>query len=311
VTLPWLPLAGKSAVILSACGGAYGLGTPRQPFDFQEPYPSHSQERTSRTMDTALKDRVVLVTGASTGIGAATARAYGQEGARVALTYRNNPEKAEKVASEIEAAGGQALAVRLDLEDLPTIEEAVATVIEAWGGVDVLVANAVRWGGDGPPDPSIRFEDVSLDEWQAMIGANLIGAAAQVRAVLPSMRSRGWGRIVLISSGVAEEGVPGPGPYGTAKSGLHGLARSLAWEAGRDGILVNVVAPGFTLTDSRPPIPQRIVDRLAAGTPTRRLSDADDVAKLVLFLGSGANGNLTGEIVRDGSSAARAPHIGP
>ncbi|MFI6208526.1 SDR family NAD(P)-dependent oxidoreductase [Streptomyces sp. NPDC051041] len=262
-------------------------------------------------MDTALKDRVVLVTGASTGIGAATARAYGQEGARVALTYRNNPEKAEKVASEIEAAGGQALAVRLDLEDLPTIEEAVATVIEAWGGVDVLVANAVRWGGDGPPDPSIRFEDVSLDEWQAMIGANLIGGAAQVRAVLPSMRSRGWGRIVLISSGVAEEGVPGPGPYGTAKSGLHGLARSLAWEAGRDGILVNVVAPGFTLTDSRPPIPQRIVDRLAAGTPTRRLSDADDVAKLVLFLGSGANGNLTGEIVRDGSSAARAPHIGP
>ncbi|MFC8957721.1 SDR family NAD(P)-dependent oxidoreductase [Streptomyces sp. NPDC057101] len=262
-------------------------------------------------MDTALKDRVVLVTGASTGIGAATARAYRQEGARVALTYRNNLEKAEKVASEIEGAGGQALAVRLDLEDLPTVEEAVATVIERWGGVDVLVANAVRWGGNGPPDPSIRFEDVSLDEWQAMIGANLIGAAAQVRAVLPSMRSRGWGRIVLISSGVAEEGVPGPGPYGTAKSGLHGLARSLAWEAGRDGILVNVVAPGFTLTDSRPPIPQTIVDRLAAGTPTRRLSDADDVAKLVLFLGSGANGNLTGEIVRDGSSAARAPHIGP
>ncbi|SOD63416.1 3-oxoacyl-[acyl-carrier protein] reductase [Streptomyces zhaozhouensis] len=262
-------------------------------------------------MDTALRDRVVLVTGASTGIGAATARAYGQEGARVALTYRGSREKAEKVVSEIEAAGGRALAVRLDLEDLPTIEEAVTSVVEAWGGVDVLVANAVRWGGDGPPDPSIRFEDVSLEEWQAMIGANLIGAAAQVRAVLPDMRSRGWGRIVLISSGVAEEGVPGPGPYGTAKSGLHGLARGLAWEAGRDGILVNVVAPGFTLTDSRPPIPQAIVERLAAGTPTRRLSDADDVAKLVLFLGSGANGNLTGELVRDGSSAARAPHVGP
>ncbi|MDX3434238.1 SDR family NAD(P)-dependent oxidoreductase [Streptomyces sp. ME01-18a] len=262
-------------------------------------------------MDTALKDRVVLVTGASTGIGAATARAYGQEGARVAITYRNNPEKAEKVASEIEAAGGQALVVRLDLEDLPTVEEAANTVIESWGGIDVLVANAVRWGGDGPPDPSVRFEHVSLDEWQAMISANLIGAAAQVRAVLPSMRSRGWGRIVLISSSVAEEGLPGPGPYGTAKSGLYGLARSLAWEAGRDGILVNVVAPGFTLTHSRPPIPKIITDKLASGTPTRRLSDADDVAKLVLFLGSGANGNLTGEIVRDGSSAARAPHVGP
>ncbi|MEV7341318.1 SDR family NAD(P)-dependent oxidoreductase [Streptomyces sp. NPDC093544] len=262
-------------------------------------------------MDTALKDRVVLVTGASKGIGAATARAFGQEGARVAITYRDSPEKAEKVASEVEAAGGQALVVRLDLEDLRTVEEAVNTVVERWGSIDVLVANAVRWGGDGPPDPSIRFEDVPLDEWQAMISANLIGAAAQVRAVLPSMRSRGWGRIVLISSSVAEEGLPGPGPYGTAKSGLYGLARSLAWEAGRDGILVNVVAPGLTLTDSRAPIPKFITDKLAAGTPTRRLSDADDVAKLVLFLGSGANGNLTGEVVRDGSSAARAPHIGP
>ncbi|NEA63732.1 SDR family NAD(P)-dependent oxidoreductase [Streptomyces sp. SID12488] len=262
-------------------------------------------------MDTALKDRVVLITGASKGIGAATARAFGQEGARVAITYRDSPEKAEKVASEVEAAGGQALVVRLDLEDLRTVEEAANTVVEQWGGIDVLVANAVRWGGDGPPDPSIRFEDVPLEEWQAMIGANLIGAAAQVRAVLPSMRSRGWGRIVLISSSVAEEGLPGPGPYGTAKSGLYGLARSLAWEAGRDGILVNVVAPGLTLTDSRAPIPKFVTDKLAAGTPTRRLSDADDVAKLVLFLGSGANGNLTGEVVRDGSSAARAPHMGP
>ncbi|MBQ0987925.1 SDR family oxidoreductase [Streptomyces sp. F63] len=262
-------------------------------------------------MDTALKDRVVLVTGASTGIGAATARAYGQEGARVAVTYRSSLEKAEQVASELEAAGGQALVVRLDLEDLATVEEAARTVIGHWGGIDVLVANAVRWGGDGPPDPSVRFEDVPLEEWQAMIGANLIGAAAQARAVLPSMRSRGWGRIVLISSSVAEEGLPGPGPYGTAKSGLHGLARGLAWEGGRDGILVNVVAPGFTLTDSRPPIPEAVTDKLAAGTPTRRLSDADDVAKLVVFLGSGANGNLTGEVVRDGSSAARAPHVGP
>jgi 3-oxoacyl-[acyl-carrier protein] reductase len=261
-------------------------------------------------MDTALKDRVVLVTGASTGIGAATARAYGQEGARVAITYRNNPEKAEKVAAQIEAVGSKALVVRLDLEDLRTVEGAANTIIDRWGGIDVLVANAVRWGGDGPPDPGVRFEDVPLEEWQAMISANLIGTATQAKAVLPSMRSRGWGRIVLISSSVAEEGVPGPGPYGTAKSGLHGLARALAWEAGRDGILVNVVAPGFTLTDSRPPIPKTVTDALAVGTPTRRLSDADDVARLVVFLGSGANGNRTGEVVRDGSSAARAPHAG-
>ncbi|MEU4546357.1 SDR family NAD(P)-dependent oxidoreductase [Nonomuraea dietziae] len=261
-------------------------------------------------MDTELRDRVVLVTGGSTGIGAATARAYGREGARVAITYRSGRDKAEKVAAEVEAAGGHAFVVRLDLEDLPSVARAVEAVAEHWGDVDVLVANAVRWGGDAPPEPGVRFEDVPLKEWEAMINANLVGAAASVSAVLPGMRAKGWGRIVLISSGVAEEGLPGPGPYGTAKSGLHGLARSLAWNGGGDGILVNVVAPGFTLTESRPPIPEFVVEALAAATPTRRLSDADDVARIVVFLGSGANGNLTGEVIRDGSSAARAPHIG-
>jgi 3-oxoacyl-[acyl-carrier protein] reductase len=262
-------------------------------------------------MDTGLRDRVVLVTGGSKGIGAATARAFGQEGARVAITYRDSPDKAEKVAADVVAAGGEALTVRMDLEDLATVETAVAAVVEHWGGVDVLVANAVRWGGDGPPDPSIRFEHVPLEDWQAMIDANVLGAAAQVKAVLPSMRTRGWGRIVLISSSVAEEGVPGPGPYGTAKSALYGMARALAWEGGRDGILVNVVAPGFTLTDSRPDIPAFVTDALAAATPTKRLSTAQDVARIVVFLGSAANGNLTGEVVRDGTSAARAPHVAP
>lgn len=272
-------------------------------------YPISENERTPHLMDTELEDRVVLVTGASTGIGAATARAYGREGARVAITYRNNPDKAEQVAADVEASGGQAHIVRLDLEDLPTIDQAAASVIERWGGIDVLVANAVRWGGDGPPDPSVRFEDVAPKEWEAMINANLVGTAASVRAVLPSMRTRGWGRIVLISSSVAEEGLPGPGPYGTAKSGLYGLARSLAWNGGRDGILVNVVAPGLTLTGSRD-IPEFVTDALAAATPSRSLSTSDDVAKIIVFLGSGANGNLTGEVIRDGSSAARAPHLG-
>ncbi|NUT45299.1 MAG: SDR family oxidoreductase [Thermoactinospora sp.] len=260
-------------------------------------------------MNTDMTGRVALVTGASSGIGAATARAYGREGARVAITYRDNPGRAEKVAADVEAAGGQAYVVRLDLEDPPSVERAVASVTGRWGAVDVLVANAVRWGGDGPPDPSVRFEDVPLEEWNAMLCANLVGTAATVRAVLPGMRAKGWGRIVLISSGVAEEGLPGPGPYGTAKAGLYGLARALAWDGGRDGILVNVVAPGFTLTDTRPDIPQFVVDALAAATPTRRLSDAGDVADLIVFLGSAANGNLTGEVIRDGSAAARAPHV--
>ncbi|WP_283134689.1 SDR family NAD(P)-dependent oxidoreductase [Rhizohabitans arisaemae] len=261
-------------------------------------------------MDTELHDRVVLVTGGSTGIGAATARAFAREGTRVAITYHSNPDKAAKTATDIEAVGGQAHVVRLDLRDLPSVDRAVASVAERWGGVDVLVANAVHWGGDGPPDPDVRFEDVGPAEWATMIDANLVGTAATVRAVLPGMRARGWGRIVLISSSVAEEGLPGPGPYGTAKSGLYGLARSLAWDAGRDGVLVNVVAPGFTLTDGRPGIPKPVLDAFAAAVPTRRISTAEDVAGIVVFLGSGANGNLTGEVIRDGTAAARAPYFG-
>jgi NAD(P)-dependent dehydrogenase (short-subunit alcohol dehydrogenase family) len=257
-----------------------------------------------------MKGRVVLVTGASKGIGAATARAFGAEAARVAITYHTDRAGAEMVASSIEEAGGEAMVVPLRLAAPATAAEAAGAVTERWGDIDVLVANAVDWGSDAPPDPSVRFEDVPLDHWHRMMDANLIGTVAAVRSVLPGMRRNGWGRIVLISSSVAEEGIPGPGPYGTAKSSLYGLSRSLAWEGGRDGILVNVVAPGFTLTETRAAFPDAVIAELAAGTPTRRLSDPDDVARLIVFLGSDANRNLTGEVLREGSSAARAPHAG-
>jgi len=259
-------------------------------------------------MDTGLSDRVVLVTGGSSGIGAATAAAFGAEGARVAMTYRSNLTGAKATAEQLEAAGGKALVVALDLQVPASIGAAVGRVLEHWGQLDVLVANAVYWGADRP-DPTIRFEDVPLAKWQAMLNANVVGNAAVIGAVLPTMRARRWGRIVLVSSGAAEEGVPGPGPYGTAKSGLHGLARSLAWEAGGDGVLVNVVAAGFTLTDRRWQPPKQLLATVAARTPSRRLSSPQDVAKLIVFLGSAANANLTGELLREGSSAGRSGHV--
>jgi 3-oxoacyl-[acyl-carrier protein] reductase len=258
-------------------------------------------------MDTGLSDRVVLVTGASSGIGAATAAAFGAEGARVAITYHTNRAGAQATAERVEA-GGKALVVALDLEAPALIGAAVGRVLEHWGQLDVLVANAVYWGADRP-DPTSRFEDVPLAKWQAMLTANVVGNAAVIRAVLPAMRARRWGRIVLVSSGAAEEGLPGPGPYGTAKSALHGLARSLAWQAGGDGVLVNVVAAGFTLTDRPWQPPNDLLATLAARTPSRRLSTPEDVAKLIVFLGSAANANLTGELLREGSSAGRSGHV--
>lgn len=254
-------------------------------------------------MDVGLGERVVLVTGGSSGIGRAIALAFAAEAARVALTYHSDREAGEATGRRVDG-----LAVPMDLADPASIDAAVQAVVDRWGGIDVLVVNAVHWGRR-PPGHGTHFEDVPPAEWQAMLRTNLEGAFATVRAALPAMRGRDWGRIVLMSSGIAEEGLPGSWSYGAAKAGLHGLARSLAWDLGPEGILVNVVGTGFTMTErNRERMPQELRDRVAAAVPSRQLSSPEDVASLVVFLGSAANANITGEVVREGSSTARSPH---
>jgi NAD(P)-dependent dehydrogenase (short-subunit alcohol dehydrogenase family) len=258
-------------------------------------------------MDLGLRDRVVLVTGASSGIGRATADSFAREGARVAITYHGNEDAARATAGAVEEAGGSAMTMRLALEDPDAIAAGVDEVVARWRRIDVLVAGAVQWPTDRAEGG--RAEALSLDQWDEGLRVNLEGTIATVNAVLPSMRAGGWGRIVLISSGVAEEGFPGPSPYGVAKSGLHGLARQLTWDVGRDGILVNVVAAGFTATERNlEHFPDSVREQVAANTPSRRLSSPDEVASLVTFLGSEANANLTGEIIREGSSTGRSGH---
>src|SRR5262249_41623436 len=135
---------------------------------------------------------------------------------------------------------------------------------------------------------------VPVEEWQRQLRGGAEGTAYTVQAVLPHMRERGFGRIVLLSSGAAL-GAPGMEPYGTAKAAIHGLTRSLAQSAGPAGILVNVVMPGLVPTPShRASIPAQALTAMAAQVPTRRLSTEDDVARLVVFLASPANGNTTG-----------------
>jgi NAD(P)-dependent dehydrogenase (short-subunit alcohol dehydrogenase family) len=259
-------------------------------------------------MDTGLDGRVVLVTGGSSGIGRATAVAFGAEGARVALTYHTGEQAAGQVAEEIERAGGEALALPLELDRAESAEGAVAAVVERWGGIDVFVASAVQWP-DRAPEDAAGFEHMRVDRWQTTLRTNLEGTFANLRAVLPAMRGRGWGRIVLMSSGLAEEGMPGGGDYGAAKAGLHGLARSLAWELGGEGILVNVVDGGFTVTErNRTHFDDETRGRVAAAVPSRRLSTPEEVARLLVFLGSEANGNISGETVREGSSTAGSAH---
>jgi NAD(P)-dependent dehydrogenase (short-subunit alcohol dehydrogenase family) len=258
-------------------------------------------------METGLRDRVVLVTGGSSGIGRVAACAFGREGARVALTYRTNRAGAEECVRQIEAGGGTAVALPFDLAAEGSAAELVRAVVDRWGGVDVLVNSAGGRDRNGPYGG--RFEDTAAAAWRSMLDTDLAAPYALAQAVTPAMRGRGWGRIVFVSSGAGEEGWEGATAYAAAKAGLVGLARSLAWELGREGVLVNIVAAGLTLTErARETVPPEIATAFAARVPSRRLSTPEDLAGLIVFLASDANGNITGELVREGSATGRSVH---
>jgi 3-oxoacyl-[acyl-carrier protein] reductase len=218
-------------------------------------------------------------------------RAYAAEGARVALSYNSNAEAASELVREVEERGGSALAVPLDLADRASIEQAVTAVASRHGGLDCLVANAVRW----PTDAAQPLGDTEPETWQNALRVNLEGTAETVRAAWPLLRASGRGRVVLISTGVTRHGRAGASAYAAAKAGLEGLVAALKWEGGEAGILSNVVAPGFTVTEADlARFPDEVREEVRARTPSGRLSVPEDVAPAVVFLGSPANTNITG-----------------
>jgi len=245
-------------------------------------------------MDMGLRHRVVLVTGATTGIGRAAAIAFGQEGARVGITYHQQRDKAEDTARLLEEAGGQALIVPYDLGSEESIAHAVQTLVQEWGTIDVLINNAVQWGSTEEVAKPLLFEEVPLSRWKGTIDRALTGVYLTIQHVVKSMRAQQWGRIVTLSSDAT---IPGGASYAAAKSGLHGLTRVLARELGPVGILSNVVIPGFTLTERNRTRPQEVLARVAQQTSTGRLSTPEDVATTLVFLGSAANTQVNGVLV--------------
>lgn len=247
-------------------------------------------------MDLGLKGQTVLVTGSSSGIGRAAAVAFGAEGARVAVTYRSNRDGADETAQQVRSAGGDALVVPYDLADSDSIRSSVTTIEGEWGALNVLVNNAAPMDLSAPTGQP--FEDVALQRWEGMLRGVLEGVVVTLQSAVPLMRRSGWGRIVTISSD-AVDGWPGLGPYATAKAGLHGLSRTLAVELGPANILSNVVMPGMVLTEeNQQRVPAEHKEGVREHTPTRRLTTPEDVAKLIVFLGSQANQQITGEVIR-------------
>ena len=236
-----------------------------------------------------LKGEVVLVTGGSRGIGAAVAKAAASAGAAIAVGYRQDDGAALSVIESIRDSGGEAAAVRADVADPSEARRLVAEVEDSFGKIDGLVNNA----GIMPTSPLLG---ISVDEWSAVLSTNLSGPFYCSQAALPGMLRRSRGSIVMISSRLGQVGWPELAHYSASKAGLLGLTKSMAREFGPQGIRVNAVAPGFTVTD----MTREIVDtesgrRRLAELPSRQFPEPEDVAAAVLFLLSDAAGMFHGQ----------------
>jgi NAD(P)-dependent dehydrogenase (short-subunit alcohol dehydrogenase family) len=248
-------------------------------------------------MNLGLKGRVAVVTGSSQGIGRAVAILLATEGARVVITYRTEKEKAEAVAASVRSVGADALVVPFDLASDTSIRGAFDSVVDRWGRIDVLINNAVQWATH-PAKGDTHFDELPFEDLRAELRANVEGTLAATQAAVASMRKNRWGRIVTVSSDLAVNGMPGSAGYSAAKSALHGLTRSLFTELAPEGILVNVVMAGLTLTDrAKANVPAHVLEHAARSSPLRRLPTPEEIATTIVFLASEANTTVNGEII--------------
>ena len=236
-----------------------------------------------------------LVTGASRGIGAATAKALAADGWAVGVGYRSGAEVAQTVVSEIESAGGTAIALEGDITDPQTPDALFGALEETYGRpVLCLINNAGVTDDDLTPS-------LSDDAWQTVIDTDLTAAFRLTRRALrPMMRARA-GRIVNVASVVGLRANPGQPNYAAAKAGLIALTRNAAVEVARRGITINAVAPGWIDTEMTEGVDQTLLDRV----PARRAGTAEEVAACVRFLTSDQAGYVTGAVLSvDGGLAA-------
>jgi 3-oxoacyl-[acyl-carrier protein] reductase len=252
-------------------------------------------------MDLGLRNRVVLVTAASQGIGRATALAFAREGARVAVNARDGAALANLVASIRAQHGVEAEAFPGDLTDPAQVLAMVDAVLARFGAIDVLVNNA------GGPRPG-NFAQVDDGDWQRAFELTLMSAVRTTRAVLPQMRRRRWGRIVNVSSYSVKQPIPDILLSNSLRLGVAGWAKTVANEVAVDNVLVNTVCPGWTRTDR---VTRMLATRagdardgneaaeaaIVRGIPLGRLAEPAEIADVIVFLSSERASYLTGTLV--------------
>lgn len=236
-----------------------------------------------------LKDKAAIITGAAGGIGAATARLFARQGARLSLSDVDEAGLA-LVAEEIEGSGVEVIHMKVDVADACSVQAMVDATANRFGRIDILINNA------GLARDAISWK-MTDDQWDLVMDVNLKGTFNCCRAVLPIMRKQGYGKIVNTSS-ISALGNVGQANYAAAKAGVSALTRTLALEAAGNGINVNSVAPGpidTPLTQSMPPgMLQKMVEE---SVPLRRLGQPEEIARLHLYLASDDSSFITGQTI--------------
>jgi len=236
-----------------------------------------------------LKDKVAVVTGASQGIGRDTAHVLAEAGAKVAVAARNE-EKLAELVQEIAGKGGEAFAVKMDVADGEQIKAGFKSIFEKFAKVDILVNNA-----------AITRDGLALrmkpDDWEAVLRTNLTGAHLCIQQVLGPMMKARSGRIINISSVVAETGNAGQANYVASKAGLIGLTKAIAIEIASRNITVNAIAPGFIETPMTAVLPDKVKEELKERIPLGRLGSGREIAAAIVFLASEEAGYITGHVL--------------
>jgi len=236
----------------------------------------------------ALHGKVVLVTGASRGIGAAAARRLAAAGAAVVVNYLQSRDAAQQLLKDIETCGGRGMVFQADVTQKDQIDAMVRSISEKLGAVDVLVNNAYF------PFETGALHELSWESFHRAVEHELAAFYHCVRACVPGMIEKKSGRIIVVSSRLAQQPLPRMGAYSAAKSALESMANTMAIELGPLGIAVNVVTPAFTLTDASMIMPEEYRERVRQTRPLRKHLYPEDVAGAIAFLAGDEASMLSG-----------------